>query len=163
VGTGFETLDVEDVLEAVQRETLGSQSLSEEFRRHANETLETWWNDHKGKRRTLEALDGILAIMPAAIAAPIAIHTGGVGVAEAVVLAGPLASQFLTRVMEYQFGDTLFNFLSPWKQEQQDKLKAALVAHMTRSGAASLYGALEVFDGDITDRLRRSLEQCLKA
>ncbi len=163
VGTGFETLDVEDVLEAVQRETLGSQSLSEEFRRHANETLETWWNDHKGKRRTLEALDGILAIMPAAIAAPIAIHTGGVGVAEAVVLAGPLASQFLTRVMEYQFGDALFNFLSPWKQEQQDKLKAALVAHMTRSGAASLYGALEVFDGDITDRLRRSLEQCLKA
>ena len=27
-----------------------------------------WWADHKGKRMTLEALDTILAIMPAAIA-----------------------------------------------------------------------------------------------
>ncbi len=162
VGRGFEELDIEAVIEAVQRDALGSQSLSEEFRRHAAEMLEIWWRDHKGKRRALEALDTVLAVMPAAIAAPIAMHTGGVGVSEAVVIAGPLAAQFLTRVMEYQFGDALFNFLSPWKKEQQATFKAALESHLTEPCAHSLYAALEPLEGDIMNRLRRSLDQCLK-
>ncbi|MDK1021292.1 MAG: 50S ribosome-binding GTPase, partial [Candidatus Hydrogenedentes bacterium] len=131
VGKAFEDLDIEAVIKAVQQGTQGSQSISDEFRQHAMEMLETWWRDHKGKRRALQALDTILAIVPAAIAAPIALHTGGVGVSEAVIIAGPLAAQFLTRVMEYQFGDALFNFLSPWKQEQQETLKTALQSHLT--------------------------------
>ncbi|MCH9001909.1 MAG: hypothetical protein IIC02_04980, partial [Planctomycetes bacterium] len=122
-----------------------------------------WWRDQKGKRRALQALDTVLAVMPAAIAAPIAMHTGGVGVSEAVVIAGPLAAQFLTRVMEYQFGDALFNFLSPWKKEQQQTLKAALQSHLTKPCAPSLYAALEALEGDIMVRLRRSLDRCLKA
>lgn len=163
VGKGFEDLDIEAVVGAVQRDTFGSESISDEFRRHATEMLETWWRDHKGKRRTLEALDTILAVVPAAIAAPIALHTGGVGVSEAVVIVGPIAAQFLTRVMEYQFGDALFNFLSPWKQEQQETLKAALQSHLTEPCARSLYEVLGPLEGDIMERLRRGLEQCLKA
>ena len=163
VGRGFEELDIEAVIDAVQGDALGPESLSEEFRQHAAEMLETWWRDHKGKRRALQALDTVLAVMPAAIAAPIAMHTGGVGVSEAVVIAGPLAAQFLTRVMEYQFGDALFNFLSPWKKEQQQTLKAALQSHLTKPCAPSLYTALEALEGDIMVRLRRSLDRCLKA
>ena len=163
VGRGFEELDIEAAIGAVQGDALGAENLSEEFRRHAAEMLETWWGDHKGKRRALQALDTILAVMPAAIAAPIAMHTGGVGVSEAVVIAGPLAAQFFTRVMEYQFGDALFNFLSPWREEQRQTLKAALQTHLTGPCAPSLYAALEPLEGDIMDRLRRSLEQCLKA
>ena len=105
----------------------------------------------------------MLAIMPAAIAAPIAIHTGGVGVSEAVVLAGPLTAQFLTRVMEYQFGDALFDFLSPWIREQQETLAAALRAHVVRPGAGNLYNALEPFESDLLPNLRRSREACLTA
>ncbi len=163
VGKGFEDLDIEAVVGEVQQDTLGPESISDEFRQHAMEMLETWWRDHKGKRRALEALDTILAIVPAAIAAPIALQTGGVGVSEAVIIAGPLAAQFLTRVMEYQFGDALFNFLSPWKQEQQETLKAALQLHLTGPCARSLYEAVGPFEGDIMLRLRRGLEQCLKA
>lgn len=163
VGEGFERMDIESIVEAVEREALGSVSLSDEFRAHAAKTLEKWWQDHAGKRRALEALDMVLAVMPAAIAAPIALHTGGVGVSEAVVLAGPLAAQFMTRVMEYQFGDALFDFLSPWKREQQETLRSALLTRLTQPCARPLYEAIEPFDGEIMERLRRSLEQCLKA
>ena len=57
--------------------------------------LDTWWEDHKGRRRALEALDAVLAVMPAAIAAPIALHTGGLGAAEAAVFLGPFAASLL--------------------------------------------------------------------
>ena len=163
IGDGFDALDIDRAIEAVTRDTLGSKNLSEEFRRHANETLEAWWRDHTGKRRALEALDTILAIMPAAIAAPIALHTGGVGVSEAVVLAGPLTAQFLARVMEYQFGDALFDFLSPWKREQQETFEAALKSHITRPGAGTLYDARAPFEGDLIEGLKRSRDECLKA
>lgn len=158
----FENLDADAAVEAVVGEVLGSEGISNQFREYANETLETWWEDHKGKRRALEALDTILAIMPAAIAAPIALHTGGLGVSEAMVIAGPLAAQFMTRVMEYQFGDALFGFLSPWKVEQQEKLCQSLAKHVMGPSLGALHSALEPLEGGAVDDLRRSLEQCLR-
>jgi hypothetical protein len=80
-----------------------------------------------------------------------------------VVALGPFGSQFVTRVMEYQFGDAMFDFLSPWKREQQERLEQALKEHISGPalrGARELAAALE---GDIMDTLRRSQEECLKA
>jgi hypothetical protein len=159
----FDALDIDAAVQAVANQTVSGDSVSDEFRVHANAMLESWWEDHKGKRRVLEGLDIVLAIMPAAIAAPISMYTGGVGAPEAVVALGPFVSQFVTRVMEYQFGDAMFDFLSPWKREQQERLEQALKEHISGPalrGARELAAALE---GDIMDTLRRSQEECLKA
>ncbi len=160
---GLAQVDVDPAVNAVVVQTLGSESISEEFRQHANRTLDTWWKDHKGKRRVLEGLDTLLAIMPAAIAAPISMYTGGVGVPEAVVLAGPLVEQFVARVIEYQFGDAMFDFLSPWRTEQQENLHRALHDHLTNPCLARLTHLLDAFEGEPMDDLKRWREACLKA
>jgi hypothetical protein len=141
----------------VSRQTLRSESISKEFRDHANRTLETWWTDHKGRRRVLEGLDAVLAIMPAAIAAPLSLYTGGVGVPETLIVAGPLAEQFVARVIEYQFGDAMFDFLSPWRNEQQQNLMRALHEHVTRPALRDLYEMLEPLEGEAVDRMRELL------
>ncbi|HQE76697.1 MAG TPA: hypothetical protein PLK00_09745, partial [Candidatus Hydrogenedentes bacterium] len=147
----------------VVQTVLRSEDLSEEFRKHAQRTLETWWNDHAGRRHALEALDTILAVMPAAIAAPMSIYTGGVGVPEAMVLAGPLAEQFVARVIEYQFGDAMFDFLSPWREEQQRHLAEALLEHVAAPLLAGLDGMLAVLEGGAVEELRKGTGLCLKA
>lgn len=156
----LQNLDVESAVHAVVGQTLRTESISEEFRRHAYGVLDTWWNDHKGRRRVLEALDGILAITPAAIAVPISLHTGGLGVAETVVVAGPIVEQFVARVIEYQFGDALFDFLSPWRADQQRALEIALTEHITTPALERLHQALEPFEGETMAELRRWLEPC---
>lgn len=156
----FDRLEAGRAAEAAAAEVLKEGSLSEAFERHARQMLETWWNDHKGRRRALEALDAVLAVMPAAIAAPFALHTGGLGAAEAVVFAGPIMAQFATRVMEYQFGDALFDFLSPWKAEQQSRLREALVRHIVRAGTEALDAAIEAMDGENANQLRSALDAC---
>ncbi|HIJ65178.1 MAG TPA: hypothetical protein HPP77_04435, partial [Candidatus Hydrogenedentes bacterium] len=99
------SLNIDSNIDEIVAHTLRTESVSEAFRGHAYRLLDGWWNDHKGKRRVLEALDTLLAAVPAAIAAPISIYSGGVGMAEAVVVAGPFVEQFVARVIEYQFGD----------------------------------------------------------
>src|SRR5690606_30744624 len=105
VSSPVKRLDVDTAVAAVARQTLRMESVSQAFREHANRTLETWWTDHRGRRRALEALDTMLAVMPAAIAAPLSIYAGGLGVPETLIVAGPIAEQFVARVVEYQFGD----------------------------------------------------------
>jgi hypothetical protein len=151
-------LDADAAVEAVVRDTLKSENVSQEFREHARRMLDTWWADHAGKRRALEALDAVLAVMPAAIAAPLALYAGGVGVAEAMVVAGPLTAQFLTRVMEYQFGDAMFDFLSPWRREQQETYELALKTHVLQPALAGWYTGLRPFEGDAMKALRRCHE-----
>ncbi len=156
-------LNVDEAMDAVVKQTLHSESISEEFRRHAYKMLDTWWEDHKGRRRILEALDGILAVTPAAIAVPISLHTGGLGVAETVVVAGPIVEQFVARVIEYQFGDALFDFLSPWRAEQRQALERALLDRLTNPGLQRLHETLEPLEGEPMAELRRWLESCRTA
>ncbi len=163
IEAGLDGLDLEAIVAAVMGQTLRSESISEEFRRHAYRTIETWWNDQTGRRRTLEALDAMLAVMPAAIAAPIGMYTAGFGVSEAIAVAGPFVEQFVARVIEYQFGDQMFDLLSPWKAEQQRNFSQALLEHLTGPCLANLHAALEPFEGDAMAGMRRWHAQCLKA
>ena len=106
----------------------------------------------------LEALDALLALTPAAIAAPISMYTGGVGVPEAVVVAGPIVEQFVARVVEYQFGDAMFDFLSPWKQEQQEALNQALKRHLTDVCLSDIETYASLLETEVMDDLRRCLD-----
>ncbi len=160
VGDRFAQLDAGAVCNAVTAEVLQPGPLSEAFKQHARKLLDAWWEDHKGRRRALEALDAVLAVMPAAIAAPIAMHTGGLGAAEAAVLVGPVAAQFVTRVMEYQFGDALFDFISPWKKEQQARLRDALSRHVVDEGLGPLRTALDAMQRGPADAMRSALDAC---
>jgi hypothetical protein len=163
VQAGLDELDVDAAVAVVIQQTLRAESVSEAFRRHAHRTIEAWWNDHTGKRRALEILDALLAVAPTAIAAPIGMYTAGFGVAEAVALTGPIVEQFLARVVEYQFGDQMFDLLSPWKEEQQAHLKEALLDHLTNGCLAKLRAALDLFEGEVMIELKRRHEECLKA
>ncbi|MBI2435983.1 MAG: 50S ribosome-binding GTPase, partial [Candidatus Hydrogenedentes bacterium] len=114
---GLETLDLEAAIERIIRDTLQAEDVSLAFRQHAQRQLDLWWNEHPMRRQAIMALDKLLLLAPAAIASAMAVHTGGVGVAEAMVVAGPVAEQFAARAVEFQFGDRLFDFISPWQQE----------------------------------------------
>lgn len=162
VRTHIGEIRIERSLDEIRRQVLQTENVSEAFHEHAFRTLDTWWNDHKGTRRVLESLDAVLAIAPTAIAVPLAMHTGGIGVAESVAVAGPLAEQFLARVIEYQFGDALFDFLSPWKKEQQEALRQALQTHVVNPALASLQAYLNILDGESVANLRKWQEQCLE-
>jgi Dynamin family len=154
----MDDLDVDAAVECTVADTLGSESVSNEFRSHAYRLLESWWQDNTGKRRVLEALDALLALTPAAIAAPISMYTGGVGVPEAVVVAGPIVEQFVARVVEYQFGDAMFDFLSPWKREQQEALNQALKRHLTDVSLKDIQTYASLLEAGVMDDLRRWLD-----
>lgn len=151
----LEDLDVDAVVSAVVADTVGFEDVSQEFRVHAYRLLDAWWNENKGRRRALEALDTMLALVPTAIAAPLAVYAGGVGVTETVAVVGPVVEQFVARVIEYQFGDAMFDFLSPWRAEQQAHLEGALAKHLTEPCLERLRGYLETFEGPLYDDLRR--------
>lgn len=153
-------LDTDSATHAILEATLRSDNVSEEFRQYAYRTLETWWNENRAKRMALQTLDGILAIAPAAFAGVIAAHTAGMGVDVALAVGGPMAEQFAARVIEYQFGDALFDFLSPWRAEQRIQLEDALLEHITHPALARVDEYLAVFDGDIMSDLRRLHAQC---
>lgn len=163
LNSGLERLDVDAAVAAVIKDTVTANTISDAFREHAVAMLDAWWADNKGKRRVLEALDAILAVVPAAIAAPIAIHTAGVGASEAAVLIGPIAEQFVARVVEYQFGDAMFDFLSPWRREQQEKLEKALLRHVTGPCLEPMRTALDAFEGESMSELRKCHAECLNA
>ncbi len=162
VRDALDRLDVDAAVAAVTRDTLRSENISQEFREHAYRLLEQWWSDHKGRRRALEALDTVLAFVPAAIAAPLAVYAGGVGVSETVIVVGPVVEQFVARVIEYQFGDAMFDFLSPWRTEQRRNLEEALRRHLTEPSLGRVRTYLDVFEGPVLDDLRRWQEQCRK-
>ena len=155
----FEAFDVEAAVNAVVEDTLQTDNISDEFREHANATLDAWWADNKGKRMALEALDTVLAVMPAAIAGVTTVITSGFGAGEIALASTAAGAAFGAKVMEYQFGDAMFDFLSPWKLEQQDALNEALQLHITQACLEPLYSALEPFQGDTMDTLRTCLAQ----
>lgn len=155
-----QSLDIQSAAGRVADAALTADSPSDAFRAHAQRTLEKWWNEHSDKRRVLLALDTILALVPAAIAIPLSVYVGGIGVPEAMIFAGPLMEQFFARVIEYQFGDALFDFLSPWRDEQRAALAAALQEHVTEPALRELAAALVPFDGDTFNALDTWLEQC---
>jgi len=150
-----DALDIDTAVEAVIRDTVTTENISDEFRDHAELMLNEWWDDHKGKRMTLEALDTVLAIMPAAIAGAAGILTSGFGAGELALASTAAGATFGAKVMEYQFGDALFDFLSPWKQEQQALLEKALHTHITEPCLCELYAALEPFEGEMIEELHR--------
>lgn len=163
IEAGLGALDMDAVAARVVRQTLRTESISKEFREHAHRMIETWWNGHTGRRRALEAVDTLLALTPAAIAAPLSIYSGGVGVPEAVAVAGPLVEQFVARVIEYQFGDAMFDFLSPWREDQQRAFEQALRDHLTGPGLEPLCARLEAFRDGGVEELRKWRQACLTA
>ncbi|MBN4046812.1 hypothetical protein JYT90_00705, partial [bacterium AH-315-P07] len=161
IGDAVDELDMDAAVDAIVADTLVSENISDEFREHAELMMSEWWKDNTGKRMTLEALDTVLAIMPAAIAGVVGIATHGFGAGEVALASTAAGAAFGAKVMEYQFGDALFDFLSPWVKEQQVLLNEALLAHLTRPCLGDLYEALEPFDGDVLDDLRRHHARCM--
>jgi hypothetical protein len=160
VAEGLDDLDIDAAVAGVRRDAIQTENLSEAFRAHAYRMLDTWWTGHKGQRRALEALDAVLAMTPAAIAAPLSIYAGGVGVPETLLFAGPLVEQFLARVVEYQFGDAMFDFLSPWRQEQREALADALRAHALGPALEPMRAYLDALDDATLTEMEQWLSQC---
>ncbi len=163
VQAGIDRLDVDAAAKSTADDVLHSENISEVFREHAWRTIDSWWNDNTGKRRVLEALDTMLAVMPAAIAAPLSMYSAGFGVSEAIVVVGPMVEQFVVRVIEYQFGDQMFDLLSPWRKEQQEKAARALDEHVAAVCLADLRDALHKLEGENVTAMRQSLAECRKA
>lgn len=158
----FERLEVAEVVNAVEKTTLVDDNISEAFRKHAEKTLEAWWEDHAVRRRVLVELDALLMFAPTAVAVPLALYTGGVGVPEVIAAAGPVAGDFFSRVMEHQFADKWFDFIAPWHAEQQARFRDALTAHVLDAALAPLAEGRDALRGDAAQTIRRIHEQCLK-
>lgn len=159
---GLGALETDAVVQAVTQETVRSDSISDEFRKHARRTIEQWWNDRTMKRRIVEAIDTTLAVAPAAIAIPISMYTAGFGASETVVIAAPVVEQFLAGVIEYQFGDQMLGLLAPWKADQQRNFLDALTAHVTGPALAPLESRCAPLERDYLPAMREALEICRK-
>ncbi len=98
--------------------------------------------------------------MPADIAGVVGIATSGFGAGEAALASTAAGAAFGAKVLEYQFGDALFDFLSPWKKERRALLRQALHTHITEPSLKDLYLAVEPFEGDLVDDLRKHHSHC---
>jgi hypothetical protein len=52
---------------------------------------------------------------------------------------------FSAKVIELQFGDKMFDFISPWKKEQLDFLHQAMMDHIVTPSLKSVYQASAPF------------------
>lgn len=163
VAQGLSRLDVDAAAGCVSAATVKASGVSDDFRRHAEGLLERWWQDHRGKRMVIEALDRILLVAPAGIAGVLSVQTAGIGLPEAMIVAGPFVEQFAARVMEYQFGDAMFDFISPWRKEQQEALARALREHVAHPALDDALRALDALEDEPMAELRRTLNQCRQA
>lgn len=161
VESHLEKIDTEALIDSILEETLSKGDVSEEFRAHAIAMLDTWWEDHKGRRLTLEALDTVLAIMPAAIAGTAGIVTSGFGAGELALASTAAGATFGAKVMEYQFGDAMFDFLSPWMKEQQATFEQSLRDHLAAPGLIELDKVLDILNEDTLEELREHHQTCL--
>ena len=157
---GLKDMELETAVHGVASETIQADDISAAFREHAERTLEAWWNAHPARRRAIEGLDTFLAVTPAAIGLPLSVYTAGIGVFEAVAVGGPVVEQFAARVFEYQFGDRLFDFLSPWRAEQQAIFRAALEAHLVGPLLTPARNALAVLEGEAVNIMEEAAAQC---
>jgi hypothetical protein len=157
----FDAMDVDNAVRRVTEDTVQPGDVSEAFRAHVERTLDAWWSDHALRRLLLLELDALLVLSPAAVAVPLSLYTGGVGVPEMLAATSPLAGEFFARVMEHQFADKWFDLLSPWRREQQDKFARALLDHVARPALHRLNQACDALE-DHAAPLRRSYEQCRK-
>jgi hypothetical protein len=158
----LDALDVEDVVTHVTSAVLREDNVSEQFRAHVQRTLELWWNDNTLRRHLLTELDTLLVVSPTAIAVPLALFTGGIGVPEVMAVLSPAAGEFFARVMEYQLAEKWFDLVAPWRREQQAHFENALRDHVLRPALSTLDNALQPFDGPIADTLRRYQKLCRK-
>jgi len=148
---------------AAAQKTLRAEDISEAYRRFAFAYLDEWWEAHPGRRQVLMAIDRIVMVTPGAIAGVLAFQTAGVGVAEALVVAGPLAEQVAVRAFEYQFGDKLFGFIEPWQAEQREAFAGALRNEIAARVLGPLEAAVIPFEHENFAAMQRALDQCLKA
>jgi hypothetical protein len=158
----FEELDVAAVVAAVDKATLVEDNVSEAFREHAEKTLATWWDDSKMRRVFLVQLDAMLMLAPTAVAVPLAVYSGGIGVPEVIAATSPLAGEFFARVMEHQFADKWLDLIAPWHEEQQARFSDALHKHVLSAALQPLSDGQNALAGDAAETLRRIHEQCLK-
>lgn len=158
----LEELDVEEVVANVTAAALREDNVSEQFRAHVERTLELWWNDNTLRRHLLTELDTLLIMTPTAIAVPMALFTGGVGVPEIMAALSPAAGEFFSRVMEYQLAEKWFDLVAPWRREQQEHFERALREQVARPALGTLEKALQPFDSPVADTLRRYQKLCRK-
>ena len=158
---GSNSLQVDDAVDRAAKDLIGDQDLSEDFRAHAKVMLDEWWNDPTSSRRFIEAADSILAVAPAAVAAFVGINTAGLGTAELTAVTWPLAQQLATRAFEHSFGDRIFDFLKPWREERREKFLEAVLANVTEPVTGQLESNLAPLQGDILETLRSSQRTCL--
>lgn len=159
----LERMDMDGVSTRVARSAEQQGGISDDFRAHAERMLEAWWHDNRGKRIVIEALDKVLLVAPAGIAGVMSLHTAGIGVPEAMIVAGPLAEQFAARVMEYQFGDAMFDFISPWRRDQQEALERALREHQAHPVLEPVLRVLDALEERPGAELKRSYQACRAA
>jgi hypothetical protein len=163
IGDRLDALDTEAAIKAVCAQTLSRVDLSDGFREHVGRTLEDWWKDNRLRRFALQELDALILLSPAAIAAPLAFYTGGVGVPEVAAAASPLAGAFFSRVMEHQLADRWFDMIAPWRLEQQERFRDALAEHILSPCLGGLHEALDCLDPEALETMGRWRRQCLKA
>ncbi len=159
----LEFLDADEAIEAVGKCMVSDSELSESFRAHVEHTLDLWWEEQPMRRFLLQELDALLLLSPAAIAIPIAIHTGGLGAPEIAAAVSPLAGVFFSRIMEHQLADQWLDLIAPWRAEQQVRFRVTLEEHILTPCLAPLRQALEACDANTFETLRRHRESCRKA
>ncbi|MBI2425393.1 MAG: 50S ribosome-binding GTPase [Candidatus Hydrogenedentes bacterium] len=158
----LDVIDIDGTAQSIIDETLRGDSVSDSFRAHAEAKLEEWWSDHKVRRQVLIEIDALLMFTPTAIALPLAMFTGGVGVPEVMALGGPLAGEFFSRIMEQQFADQWFDLLAPWRKEQQARLQTSFENNLIIPLMGDMAEVKRMLDGEPTAALRRSHEACQK-
>lgn len=161
IRAGMDEINFDARVEEVAEKVLGNDDeLSDAFKEHVARTVTKWWQDNPGQRRFLLELDAVMVFAPTAIAAPLAVFTSGIGAPEIMTIAGPMAGEFVARIMESRFAEQWVGLLQPWQEEQRSALSEGLHSHLTQPALCAVNDALTIFDWGYLDKLRRYWNQC---
>lgn len=154
-------MEQESIVEAIASEMLGSaDQVSEIFKAKTAETITRWWENNPEQRRFLLELDALMVFGPSAMLVIVSVLSAGIGAPEFMALAGPLAGEFIARIMESRFAEQWVGLLKPWQREQREKLAGCLQQQLVRPALSSVFEVLDILDKGCLDQLRRYWELC---
>lgn len=158
---GVDELDIGMAVDRTVASVLGdSMELSDAFKEHVMRTISNWWRENPAQRRFLIELDALMVFAPTAIAMPVAVFSAGIGAPELLALAGPMAGEFMARIMENKFADQWVGLLQPWQQEQRDQLAESLHDCLTTPALSAVSDAEAIFEQGYIEKLRSYWELC---
>ncbi len=104
---------------------------SESYRQDTFTRLQEWWEANPSRTSAFLLTDFLVAVLPTAVALPVAVFTGGIHAQEIPWISAAALTPFVNKLLEIM-GVPLRRMAVEWRQERIDRIRTILADEITK-------------------------------